>query len=127
VTKSSSSPRYCRIIARRACERPFSHDYQFSIMTVPKLPAVSFADNAGYDSDEFDNDVQSNASSSASGLILGFDDGGLQTTTKQQQQQQQATQGILDDEANITVSRIGGRPVSCSYADKEPIGRMKKS
>lgn len=91
-------------------------------MTVPKLPAVSFADETGYDSDEFDNDTFSNASSSSSGVILGFDDGELTAVTapegQQQQQQHQASSegAAYQDEENLTISRIGGRSVSWQVA-----------
>ncbi|KAK9895142.1 hypothetical protein P389DRAFT_205183 [Cystobasidium minutum MCA 4210] len=80
-------------------------------MTVPKLPAVSFADETGYDSDEFENDTFSNASSSSSGVILGFDDGELAQVASQEQQQQQTDSNAIayEDEANLTISRIGGR------------------
>lgn len=80
-------------------------------MTVPKLPEVSFANETGYDSDEFDNDTFSSASSTSSGVILGFDDGELQANA-QIQQEQQARTIAYQDEANLTVSRIGGRSVS---------------
>lgn len=79
-------------------------------MTVGKLPEVSFADETGYDSDEFDNDTSSNASSSASGVILGFEDGELKASSREQQEKQpEAIQ--YEDEENLTVSRIGGRAV----------------
>lgn len=79
-------------------------------MTAGKLPEVSFAGNTGYDSDEFDNDTVSNASSSASGVILGFDDGELKATGREPQEQQSHTV-VYEDEENLTVSRIGGRAV----------------
>lgn len=85
-------------------------------MTVPKLPAVSFADETAYDSDEFDNDTFSNASSSSSGVILGFYDGELTAVTTpegQQQQHQASSEGVTyEDEEDLTISRIGGRSVS---------------
>lgn len=82
-------------------------------MTVPKLPAVSFADETGYDSDEFDNETVSNASSSSSGVILGFDDGELQASNQGSHlEQQQASTVAYENESDLTVSRIGGRSVS---------------
>lgn len=81
-------------------------------MTAPKLPVISFADETGYDSDEFEQDTSSVASSSSSGVILGFDDGELQRIPVQEQQQ--AEEATYEDEVNLTVSRIGGRSVRVS-------------
>lgn len=96
-------------------------------MTVPKLPAVSFADETGYDSDEFENDTFSNASSSSSGVILGFDDGELAQVASQEQQQQQTDSNAIayEDEANLTISRIGGRSVSLLSSKSEAFQESK--
>ncbi len=65
--------------------------------------AVTYANEAAYDSDDVDEDFSSRASSSGGGVLLGFDDGPL---TEDQ------SQSSFIDEDNIEISRIGGKPVS---------------
>lgn len=68
----------------------------------PNLPNPSFAEISGYDSDENENTATaSTTSTSSSGVVLGFDDGAIETSRHD------------NDEADLTVSRIGGRPVGC--------------
>jgi hypothetical protein len=68
----------------------------------PNLPNPSFADASAYDSDDEATNASasiSSSSSSSSGVVLGFDDGEIEVNDEN------------SDEADLTVSRIGGRPV----------------
>ena len=66
----------------------------------PNLPNPSFADASAYDSDDEGTTASaSTSSSSSSGVVLGFDDGAIESKNEN------------SDEADLSVSRIGGRPV----------------
>lgn len=80
----------------------------------PNLPNPSFAETSGYDSDENETiESSSTTSSSASGVILGFDDGAIDNGND------------AGDEADLTVSRIGGRAVGPATGYKADAKKLR--